>query len=203
MFTGIIESVGKVLSVSAEGTNKTFVIEADLDDSIKVDQSISHNGVCLTVTSIAENNARKEYSVTAIAETLEKSNLGDLADGDLVNIERCMRADSRVDGHFVQGHVDCTGIVKSVQEMDGSWEYRFTYPAEHSKLIVSKGSISVNGVSLTVVDPTPGEFGVAIIPFTYQHTNFQNFKEGDRVNLEFDILGKYVIGAMANSERDN
>lgn len=195
MFTGIVEAVGTVLEVKDEGTNRTLRVAATLDEPIKVDQSISHNGTCLTVTEIAQNNetGEKQYAVVAVQETLEKTNLGALKAGDLLNIERCLKVGQRLDGHFVQGHVDTVGHVQSVETRDGSWMIRFTYPKEKANLIVPKGSICVNGVSLTVVDPEPGAFSVTIIPYTFEHTNFKTLQAGDAVNLEFDILGKYLL----------
>lgn len=194
MFTGIIESTGRVLAMDAQGSNITFRIATELDEAIKVDQSIAHNGVCLTVTRIHENSdtGKKDYEVVAVDETLKKTNLGQLEPGHLLNIERCLKAGQRMDGHFVQGHVDTTGSVKSIQEVDGSWMIHFHFPEDYASLIVNKGSICVNGVSLTVVECDQNTFSVTIIPYTFEHTNFLTLQAGDAVNLEFDILGKYL-----------
>lgn len=200
MFTGIIESLGRVVKVRNEGTNRIFRFEASLNEEpIKVDQSIAHNGVCLTVTEVFRNEEKgmKEYTVVAVQETLEKTNLGSLEEGHPVNVERCMKVGQRLDGHFVQGHVDTVGRVESVEEREGSWMYRFSFPEAYSKLIVDKGSITINGVSLTVIDPDRTTFSVTIIPFTYEHTNFHHLKAGDSINLEFDILGKYLLRQQA------
>lgn len=188
MFTGIVEARGKVVDIISEGTNKHFVIEADLAKDAYIDQSIAHNGVCLTVVKI-ENN---QYTVTAIDETLKLSNLGNLEAGAIINLERCMLPTTRMDGHMVQGHVDTTGTCLQVDTIDGSWYYTFRMPKEFIDLVVSKGSICVNGVSLTVVEPKDDTFKVAIIPYTYEHTNFKELVAGSTINLEFDIIGKYV-----------
>ena len=188
MFTGIIESLGTVIKTDKEGTNKNFCIESDISHDLKVDQSISHNGVCLTVT----RSEGGRHWVTAVDETLQKSNLGKLKQGDSVNLERCMIANGRFDGHIVQGHVDQTGVCKSIREEDGSWIFGFEYDPVLGNMTVEKGSISVNGVSLTCFNSMDNGFTVAIIPYTYHHTNFQQLKPGDEVNLEFDIIGKYV-----------
>lgn len=192
MFSGIIESLGKVESIQANKGNLTFKILSILAPELKIDQSVAHNGVCLTVVNI-ENTY---YEVTAIAETLQKTNLGTLNVGDWVNLERCIRLNDRLDGHIVQGHVDQTGICTKAQEQNGSWLYSFEYDASKGNVTVEKGSICVNGVSLTVVDSTQNGFSVAIIPYTYEHTTFQFIKTGDSVNLEFDILGKYIARLM-------
>ena len=193
MFTGIIQCLGKVKKITNSGTNLIFEINAPIDEPVKVDQSIAHNGVCLTVTDLLyQTQAEKIYRVTAIDETLKKSNLGQLKEGDTVNIELCMRADHRVDGHFVQGHVDTTAEVVSIGEQDGSWLLSFSFEEKYAPLIVPKGSICINGVSLTVVEAGLGVVTAAIIPFTWTHTNFQYLKLGMKVNLEFDILGKYL-----------
>lgn len=188
MFTGIIEKLGKVKSLTPEGTNLHVEIESDLAPELQIDQSVAHNGVCLTVVSKTDTS----YVVTAIQETLEKSNLGDLAQGDAVNLERCMQMNGRLDGHIVQGHVDQTGVVTDIKEEDGSWIFSFTYDPSQGNVTVEKGSVTVNGTSLTVVNSKEGAFSVAIIPYTYEHTVFHALKVGDRVNLEFDIIGKYV-----------
>lgn len=187
MFTGIIEQVGKVVDIKPEGTNLTFTIEAALTNELKVDQSVAHNGVCLTVTSIEGNR----YTLDAVQETLLKTNLGKLSIGDHVNIERCMVMNGRLDGHIVQGHVDETATVKSIADNSGSWLFNFTLNRP-SKLIVEKGSICVNGVSLTAFDVNDTGFSVAIIPYTFEHTSFSQLKTGSVVNIEFDIIGKYV-----------
>ncbi len=188
MFTGIIESLGKVISVNQDKTNVHFSFESDISRELKVDQSISHNGVCLTVTNVQGNI----HFVTAIDETIKKSNLGKLVVGDFVNLERCMIANGRFDGHVVQGHVDQTGICTSVKDENGSWLYNFEYNGSLGNVTVEKGSICVNGVSLTCFNSKQNGFSVAIIPYTYDHTNFSQIKKGDTVNLEFDIIGKYV-----------
>lgn len=188
MFTGIIEAVGSVLEVTKDRTNTTFCLESPLSAALKIDQSLSHNGVCLTVIKVDKNR----HWVTAVEETLIKSNLGLLKIGDEVNLERSMIANGRFDGHVVQGHVDQTAICSQVQDMNGSWLYSFEYDQEPGNVTVEKGSISVNGVSLTCFNSRTGSFSVAIIPYTYDHTNFHQIKAGTRVNLEFDIIGKYV-----------
>jgi riboflavin synthase len=188
MFTGIIESLGVVKEIDTEGSNKHFLFESDISDSLKIDQSVSHNGVCLTVTEVGA----KTHTVTAIQETLLKSSLGNLRIGDVVNLERCMLNNGRFDGHIVQGHVDQTGVVSSIQEADGSWLFSFDYDPSLGNVTVEKGSISINGISLTCFNSHDNGFTVAIIPYTYEHTNFHNLKVGDTVNLEFDIIGKYV-----------
>lgn len=188
MFTGIIEAFGTVKSVKQEGGNKHFVIESPISNQLKIDQSVSHDGVCLTVVKVDADS----HTVTAIDETLQKSNLGKLKQDDRINLERCMIANGRFDGHIVQGHVDQTGIVKSVKEADGSWLFDFEYDAASGNVTVEKGSICVNGVSLTCFNSMDNGFTVAIIPYTYEHTNFKSLNAGDTVNLEFDIVGKYV-----------
>lgn len=191
MFTGIVESMGVLESKQAHGSNVDFWFSSQFTDELKVDQSVAHNGICLTVVEINS----PQYRVTAIQETLQKTNLGDLAVGQKVNLERCMPANGRFDGHIVQGHVDLTGICTSIKTLDGSWEYHFQYPAGH--VTVEKGSICVNGTSLTVVESGVDTFSVAIIPYTYEHTIFHQLNVGDRVNLEFDILGKYMQKLLA------
>ena len=197
MFTGIIESLGKVAAIEREGSNVHFTISSPISSELKVDQSVSHNGVCLTVVALAGDT----HTVTAIEETLVRSNLGELKVGDSVNLERAMRANARLDGHMVQGHVDATGNCIAVEELDGSWYYHFEYPFAPEHLLVDKGSICVNGVSLTVVKPEEqggtAKFSVAIIPYTYEHTNFHGIKVGNTINLEFDVIGKYVSKYMA------
>lgn len=188
MFTGIIEEVGEISRIKPEDGNMHFSIKAAMTPELKIDQSVAHNGVCLTVVSINDN----EYTVTAVAETLEKTNLKNLAEGSLVNLERGMKLGDRLDGHIVQGHVDQTAVCKKVQEKDGSWEFTFEYDPALQNITIEKGSITVNGVSLTVVNSKKNEFSVAIIPYTYEHTTFKHFREGDVINLEFDVIGKYV-----------
>jgi riboflavin synthase len=188
MFTGIIETIGKVAAVKDHGTNRHFKISSAISNELKVDQSVSHNGVCLTVTAIEGNS----HWVTAIAETLQKSNLGELAPGKTVNLERCMLNNGRFDGHIVQGHVDQQGKINSISDENGSWLFVIEYDPSLQNVTVEKGSIAVNGISLTCFNSKTTEFAVAIIPYTYQHTNFNELKIGDTVNLEFDIIGKYV-----------
>jgi riboflavin synthase len=188
MFTGIVESVAEIIKVDVEGTNKTFSFRSTLANQLKIDQSVNHNGVCLTVVALDEDL----YKVTAIEETLLKTNLGSLNAGDKVNLELCMPANGRFDGHIVQGHVDQTGICTSIEERDGSWLFDFSYDASLGNLTVEKGSICINGVSLTVFNSQDDSFRVAIIPYTYEFTNFHSLQVGDKVNLEFDILGKYI-----------
>jgi riboflavin synthase len=188
MFTGIIESLGKVEKVEVHGTNKTFFIASPLSASFKIDQSVSHNGVCLTVEAV-ENGVHR---VTAIEETLIKSNLGDWQRGDVVNIEQCMQMNGRLDGHIVQGHVDATALCIERKDLNGSWEFRFRIPEEFITLIIEKGSIAVNGISLTVFNVGSDVFSVAIIPYTFEHTNMQHVYEETTVNIEFDIIGKYI-----------
>ena len=188
MFTGIIETLGKVQDIRNENTNVHISVQSALTHELKIDQSVAHNGVCLTVIAI-ENDV---YTVTAIAETINKTNLGTWKIGDSLNLERAMLLGSRLDGHIVQGHVDQTGICKEVREANGSWFFTFEYDADLNNITIEKGSITVNGVSLTVVDSKKNGFSVAIIPYTYEHTNFKNFEVGTKINLEFDVIGKYV-----------
>ena len=192
MFTGIIETLGKVIDIKREAGNIHFTIASQISDELKIDQSVAHNGVCLTVINVSEGS----HTVTAITETLEKSCLGGLKINDLVNLERCMQLNGRLDGHIVQGHVDQTAECIELKEMNGSWEYTFSYDPSAGNVTVEKGSITVNGISLTVVNSKDNSFSVAIIPYTYEHTNLQQVKEGDQVNLEFDIIGKYVARLM-------
>ena len=189
MFSGIIEEAATVVKLKQEQENLHITIQCSFTGELKIDQSISHNGVCLTVVHIEDNT----YTVTAIKETLQKSNLGQLQVGDKVNLERSTRLDSRLDGHMVQGHVDLTATCTEVTEAEGSWYYTFTYePTGEEHITVEKGSVSVNGVSLTVVNSQDKTFQVAIIPFTYEVTNFHRFRVGSVVNIEFDIIGKYI-----------
>lgn len=194
MFSGIVEEAATVAAVKRDNGNIHLTIECSFVDELKIDQSVAHNGVCLTVVSIADGR----YTVTAIQETLERSNLGDLMPGDLVNVERCMVMNGRLDGHIVQGHVDCTAVCESVEEVDGSRYYKFHYSAgpemvAKGYVTVEKGSVTVNGVSLTVCDSERDSFRVAIIPYTYEHTNFKKIVPGTKVNIEFDIIGKYIF----------
>jgi len=188
MFTGIIETIGEISHIENEKTNKNFTIRSILAPELKIDQSVAHNGVCLTV--VAKNDT--EYVVTAIDETLQKTNLGNLKVGDEVNLELAMKFGNRLDGHIVQGHVDQTARCIESKEIDGSWVFTFEYDPETGHKTVEKGSITVDGVSLTVFDSKIGQFSVAIIPYTYQHTIFKHYKVGSVVNLEFDVIGKYV-----------
>jgi len=188
MFTGIIEEIGKVVAVEKVKGNVNLSITAAMTPELKIDQSVAHNGVCLTVVSIKDNI----YTVTAVQETLLKTTIGVLSTGDPVNLERGMKLGDRLDGHLVQGHVDQTATCIEVAEKDGSWHFTFEYDPSIGNLTIEKGSITVNGVSLTVVNSKKNEFSVAIIPYTYEHTNFKNLREGDLVNLEFDVIGKYV-----------
>ena len=194
MFTGIVEAQGRLLGRKEEKGNLHLEISSPFISELKIDQSVAHNGVCLTVVELHENF----YVVTAIAETLQKTNLGDLKIGAEINLERCLKIGDRLDGHMVQGHVDTTAICENVKEENGSHLFYFKFDREQG-LTVKKGSICVNGVSLTVVDTNAGEFSVAIIPYTFDHTNFNSIKKGDRVNLEFDIVGKYVAAMMNKS----
>jgi len=188
MFTGIIESIGKVESVEVHGTNKTFYIASPLSDSFKIDQSVSHNGVCLTVEAVKNGVHR----VTAIEETLVKSNLGEWQAGDVINIEQCMQMNGRLDGHIVQGHVDATAVCIERTDLNGSWQFRFRIPEQFATLVIEKGSVAVNGISLTAFNVGSDSFSVAIIPYTFEHTNMQYVQEGSTVNIEFDIIGKYI-----------
>jgi len=188
MFTGIVESIGKVIQVERDGTNRHFYIQSSLAGELKIDQSVSHNGVCLTVVAVDKD----VYRVTAIEETLQKTNLGVLEKGHALNLERCMPANGRFDGHIVQGHVDQTGTLLDISNKDGSWIFDFAYKSHAGNITVEKGSICVNGTSLTCFNSREGGFSVAIIPYTYEHTNFHLLRPGDAVNLEFDIIGKYI-----------
>ena len=192
MFSGIVETTARVAAIREEGGNRHFTLECPFTDELKIDQSIAHNGVCLTVVSIEGDR----YTTTAIRETLLKSNLGGLRVGDPVNLERSMRPYALLDGHIVQGHVDQTARCTAIDEADGSWYFAFEYDPSQGNVTVEKGSVAVNGVSLTVVDSREGAFRVAIIPYTYEHTNFHALKVGSTVNLEFDIVGKYIARLM-------
>ena len=190
MFTGIVETTGTVVSIEKDRTNFNITIQTPIAQELKIDQSMCHDGVCLTVVKV--DYEKNQYVVTAIQETLDKTNLGTWHAGYEVNLERSMKMEARFDGHIVQGHVDQTATCTKVETYDGSWKYFFKYDIGKQNITVEKGSISVNGVSLTVVDSLPGEFSVAIIPFTHQVTNFHNFKAGTVINIEFDVFGKYV-----------
>lgn len=188
MFTGIIETLGTVKQLTTVKDNLDITIESTITNQLKIDQSVAHNGVCLTVVEINDD----QYKVTAIKETLDKTNIGDLQINDIVNIERAMKLGDRLDGHIVQGHVDQTAICTEATETNGSWLYTFEYDPKLNNITIEKGSITVNGVSLTVVNSQKNSFSVAIIPYTYEHTNFNQFKIGTKINLEFDVIGKYV-----------
>ncbi len=190
MFTGIVEALGKVVELKKEQSNLHIKIQTPIAKELKIDQSMAHDGICLTVIKVFPEES--SYVVTAIQETLDRTNLAHLKDGDEINLERSMKLDGRFDGHIVQGHIDQTATCISVEETEGSWKYWFEYDPNKQNITVEKGSISINGVSLTVVDSKPGVFSVAIIPYTYQVTNFHNFKKGTVVNIEFDVFGKYV-----------
>ena len=189
MFTGIIEAIGFVTDIQQLGTNKTFWISSPVSKELKIDQSVAHNGVCLTVEEVKDG----QHRVTAILETLEKTSLNNWQVNGIVNIERCLELHARLDGHMVQGHVDTTGICTSVEEQNGSWLYTFSFPESFAPLLVEKGSIALNGISLTIFNVSNNSFSVAIIPFTYEHTNMKEVQTGTAVNLEFDIIGKYVL----------
>ena len=193
MFTGIIENLGTIAKVEKHQTNLELFVESKLASELKIDQSVAHNGICLTVVEIYGD---RTYRVTAIDETIAKTNIGDLKEGHKANIERCMAMGARLDGHIVQGHVDQIGICEGIEEKDGSWIYDFSYDPSLGNVTVEKGSITVNGTSLTVVNSSEGGFSVAIIPYTYEHTVFHTLKKGHRVNLEFDVIGKYVARMM-------
>jgi len=188
MFTGIIETLGVIKDLKKDNDNLHITISSTITSELKIDQSVAHNGVCLTVVQIQND----EYVVTAIKETLEKTNLSEWKAGDVVNLERAMKLGDRLDGHIVQGHVDQIGICKNIKETNGSWYFTFEYNKNFNNITIEKGSITVNGVSLTVVDSKENEFSVAIIPYTFEHTNFKKFEIGTKINLEFDVIGKYV-----------
>ena len=189
MFTGIIEALGQVKEISVSGTNKVFWIESPLSSSFKVDQSISHNGICLTVEEVIDNRHR----VTAVQETLDKTNLNSVHPGASLNLEQSLLPSRRLDGHFVQGHVDCTGTCEKISDKNGSYEFQFSFPGKFAPLLIEKGSICVNGISLTAFSVKKKSFKVAIIPYTFEHTNLQYLLEGEEVNLEFDMIGKYIV----------
>jgi riboflavin synthase len=188
MFTGIIETVAEIVDIATEGDNVHFKVACALSGELKIDQSVSHNGVCLTVVACDADT----HTVTAVRETLIRTNLGDWQVGTRVNIERAMLSQARIDGHWVQGHVDTRGEVVEIRDDNGSWQFTFSFPEENRHLLVDKGSVCINGTSLTVVSPVENRFSVAIIPYTYAHTTFGYLKVGDAVNLEFDIIGKYI-----------
>lgn len=195
MFTGIIETLATVTDIQKEGSNVHFTFRSGITQELKIDQSVAHNGVCLTVVKIDGH----QYTVTAIDETLRKTNLGNLKAGDIVNLERCMPANGRFDGHIVQGHVDQTGKVTGITDNNGSWTYTVSYDPTKGNVTVEKGSITINGTSLTVVDSRDDSFSVCIIPYTYENTVFKALKTGDTVNLEFDIVGKYVARLLKST----
>jgi riboflavin synthase len=195
MFTGIIEALGEIKTVSNEGGNRRFRITSPISKELKIDQSVSHNGVCLTVVDVRGD----EHEVVAVRETLSKSTLEGLVIGDVINLERCMAANGRFDGHIVQGHVDQTATVTRISDQSGSWLFDFEYEPSRGNITVEKGSICINGVSLTCFNSHHGGFSVAIIPYTFEHTDFGHLKVGDRVNLEFDIIGKYVARLLKTS----
>lgn len=193
MFTGIIEAIGRVKSIEKEGSNVHFTIQSDVSDELKIDQSVAHNGACLTVVGLGDGCHR----VTAVAETLARTNLGDWQKNTIVNLERCLRFDGRLDGHIVQGHVDGLAKCLKINDLDGSWRFDFVFENTQEHVLVDKGSVTVNGVSLTVVEPSEAGFSVAIIPYTFENTNFHDLRPGATVNIEFDIIGKYVARLMA------
>jgi riboflavin synthase len=198
MFTGIVEALGEVRQIAALGSNLQFTIASPISSELKIDQSLAHNGVCLTVVALEEG----AHVVTAVEETLRRSNLGKLAAGAAVNLERAMRADSRLDGHLVQGHVDATARCVAVEPHDGSWYFHFRHSPDAAHLLVDKGSVCIDGVSLTVIEPKNEHFSVAIIPYTFEHTTFRLLRPGDEVNVEFDIIGKYIARyAMLHNRR--
>jgi len=192
MFTGIIEELASVTKIESQGENLHFTIKSSIAPELKIDQSVAHNGVCLTVTSVNDHT----YTVTAIKETLDKTSLGSLSVGDIVNLERAMKMGTRLDGHIVQGHVDQVGECISIVDENGSWRFTFSYDPSLNNVTIEKGSITIDGTSLTVVDSKESQFSVAIIPYTYDHTRFKQYKVGTKVNLEFDVIGKYVSRLM-------
>lgn len=193
MFTGIVEQMGVVESIVHQGTNISYIVSAAMAPELKVDQSLAHDGVCLTVEQINGH----QYQVTAIEETIRKTNLSEWIVGKKINLERCMQMNGRLDGHIIQGHVDCTAVCIAAETLEGSWEYRFEFDPAFAALIIEKGSVAVNGTSLTCFNVSDRTFTVAIIPYTYEHTGIHQLKFGDKVNIEFDILGKYVQRAIA------
>jgi riboflavin synthase len=197
MFTGIIEATGVVKEVISNGSNRTFWVDSSISSQFKVDQSVSHSGVCLTVEEIVANNHR----ITAIDETRKKTNIGDWKEGTIVNLERCLQLNDRLDGHIVQGHVDTIGTCIKRKEKKGSWEFEFEFSKKFAELVIEKGSICVNGISLTAFDLTKKSFCVAVIPYTFQHTNINKVEEGNTVNLEFDMIGKYLLRKLSLREK--
>ena len=188
MFTGIIETLGIIKEIQKDQENLHLTVASTITNELKIDQSVAHNGICLTVVKINEN----EYTVTAIKETIDKTSIGTWKTGDVLNLERAMKLGDRLDGHIVQGHVDQTGVCTNIEEANGSWVFTFEYDAKQNNITIEKGSITINGTSLTVVNSELNSFSVAIIPYTYEHTNFNTFKIGSIINLEFDVIGKYV-----------
>ena len=197
MFTGIIETTGIVKEVAANGSNKIFWIESGISSQLKVDQSVSHSGVCLTIEEVKGNRHR----ITAIDETLQKTTLCNWQAGTLINMERCLQLNDRLDGHIVQGHVDDTGICIKRKEKDGSWEFEFKFPKKFAPLIIEKGSICLNGISLTAFDVKKKSFSIAVIPYTFEHTDIKQVSEGNQVNLEFDMIGKYLLRRLSLKEK--
>ena len=196
MFTGIVETQGVIKKIIEKGSNKTFWIKSPISSKLKPDQSVAHDGACLTVEEVKASR----YRVTAIAETLSKTTLGDWQEGSAINLERCLKINDRLDGHFVQGHVDATGTCLDKKEKDGSWEFSFQFPVEFNSLIIEKGSIAINGISLTIFNVNGNTFNVAIIPYTFEHTNMSLLKPGQKVNIEFDMLGKYINRKLSLSK---
>ncbi len=188
MFTGIIETLGIIKEIQKDQENLHLTVASTITNELKIDQSVAHNGICLTVVKINEN----EYTVTAIKETIDKTSIGTWKTGDVLNLERAMKLGDRLDGHIVQGHVDQTGVCTNIEEANGSWVFTFEYDTKQNNITIEKGSITINGTSLTVVNSELNSFSVAIIPYTYEHTNFNTFKIGSIINLEFDVIGKYV-----------
>jgi riboflavin synthase len=193
MFTGIIETLGIIKEIKKDNDNLHITVSSSITHELKIDQSVAHNGVCLTVIAIDN----EEYTVTAIRETIVKTNLAEWRTGDLLNLERAMKLGDRLDGHIVQGHIDQTGVCTAISEANGSWYFTFEYDSKLNNITIEKGSITVNGVSLTVLNSKPNEFSVAIIPYTFEHTNFKAFQLGTKINLEFDVVGKYVARLFA------
>ena len=192
MFTGIIETIGTVHEVATSGSNIHLTVESAISGELKIDQSVSHNGVCLTVVDRDDSM----HTVTVVRETLQRSNLGKLVAGDLVNLERSMRIGDRLDGHIVQGHVDATATILNKIDEQGSWRFLFAYPPKYRNYLIPKGSVCINGVSLTVIDPVEDQFSIAVIPYTYTHTNFHKLNPGDLVNIEWDLIGKYILRSL-------
>lgn len=199
MFTGIIENLGKIVAIEKEGTNVHFTLESNWNNELKIDQSVAHNGVCLTITAINDN----QYKVTAVAETLVKTNLNNWEKSDIINLEQAMLLGSRLDGHIVQGHVDTVGVCIHKEKLDGSTLFSFSFPQNFAALIIEKGSICINGVSLTAFNCQKNQLTVTIIPYTLEHTNFKYLMEGQAVNLEFDVLGKYILRSQNLKEMEN